>query len=211
MMSESSTDLTISSVKRVHGRVTLSLSNGESLAMPRAMLKERPYRTGMPFNRAQFDDFLRARAYPFALDKAVSLLASRARTEKEIVDALRQNAYPEQTIARVMARLHEESYINDAAFAEQWVDARTVKGMGARRIQQELRLKGVCQDTIDEALASADEDEILSAAVRMADKASRGKSLSDPADRQKIIAALARRGYDFATAKKALQILIEQQ
>ena len=211
MMGESSAALTISNVKRIHGRVNLILSNGDSLAMPRAMLKERPYRAGMLFDRAQFDDFLRDRAYPFALDKAVSRLASRARTEKEIINALRQNAYPEQTIARVMARLQEESYINDAAFAEQWVDARSARGIGARRIRQELRLKGVSQDEIDEALASADEDEILSTAVRMADKASRGKSLSDPSDRQKIIAALARRGYDFTTAKKALQMLMEQQ
>ena len=199
--------LTISSVKRVHGRASLILSTGETLAMPRAMLKERPYRGGMPFDRAQFHAFLLERSYPFALDKAVSLLASRARTEQEIVSALRQNAYPEQTIARVMARLHEEGYIDDVAFAGQWVSARTAKGMGARRIRQELRLKGVSQHDIDEALDSVDEEETLDAAVRAAEKASRGRDLSDPADRQKIIAALVRRGYDFSTAKTALQKL----
>lgn len=199
--------LTISSVKRVHGRASLILSTGETLAMPHAMLKERPYRGGMPFDRAQFHAFLLERSYPFALDKAVSLLASRARTEQEIVSALRQNAYPEQTIARVMARLHEEGYIDDAAFAGQWVSARTAKGMGARRIRQELRLKGVSQHDIDKALDSIDEEETLDAAVRAAEKASRGRDLSDPADRQKIIAALVRRGYDFSTAKTALQKL----
>ena len=199
--------LTISSVKRVHGRASLILSTGETLAMPRAMLKERPYRGGMPFDRAQFHAFLLERSYPFALDKAVSLLASRARTEQEIVSALRQNAYPEQTIARVMARLHEEGYIDDVAFAGQWVSARTAKGMGARRIRQELRLKGVSQHDIDKALDSVDEEETLDAAVRAAEKASRGRDLSDPADRQKIIAALVRRGYDFSTAKTALQKL----
>lgn len=199
--------LTISSVKRVHGRASLILSTGETLAMPRAMLKERPYRGGMPFDRAQFHAFLLERSYPFALDKAVSLLASRARTEQEIVSALRQNAYPEQTIARVMARLHEEGYIDDAAFAGQWVSARTAKGMGARRIRQELRLKGVSQHDIDKALDSVDEEETLDAAVWAAEKASRGRDLSDPADRQKIIAALVRRGYDFSTAKTALQKL----
>lgn len=211
MMCSSPTHLTIAGVKRVHGRAIMTLSNGEVLYMPRAMLKERAYRAGIPFDRAQFDAFLHKRAYPFALEKAISLLASRARTENEIVDALRQNAYPEQAIARVMARLQEEGYIDDTAFAEQWISVRMSKGMGARRIRQELRLKGVNQDEIEEALASADEDEMLNAAVRMADKASRGKNLSDPADRQKIIAALARRGYDFAMAKKALQMLIEQQ
>ena len=208
-MNEHANTLTISSVKRVHGLASLILSNGETLTMPRAMLKERPYRSGMPFDCAQFHAFLLERSYPYALDKAVSLLASRARTEKEIVSALRQNAYPEQTIARVMARLHDEGYIDDAAFAGQWVSARTAKGMGARRIRQELRLKGVSQHDIDEALDSVDEDETLNAAVHAAEKASRGKILSDPADRQKVIAALVRRGYDFATAKAALLKLMD--
>ncbi|MBP3522907.1 MAG: regulatory protein RecX [Clostridia bacterium] len=207
-MNEHTNTLTISSVKRVHGRASLILSSGETLPMPRAMLKERPYRGGMPFDRAQFHAFLLERSYPFALDKAVSLLASRARTEKEIVSALRQNAYPEQTIARVMARLHDEGYINDAAFAGQWASARTAKGMGARRIRQELRLKGVSQSDIDEALNSVDEEETMDAAVQAAEKASRGRNPSDPADRQKIIAALVRRGYDFSTAKTALQRLM---
>lgn len=207
-MNERTNTLTISSVKRVHGRASLILSSGETLPMPRAMLKERPYRGGMPFDRAQFHAFLLERSYPFALDKAVSLLASRARTEKEIVSALRQNAYPEQTIARVMARLHDEGYINDAAFAGQWVSARTAKGMGARRIRQELRLKGVSQSDIDEALNSVDEEETMDSAVQAAEKASRGRNPSDPADRQKIIAALVRRGYDFSTAKTALQRLM---
>lgn len=202
--------LTISSVRRIHGRAALILSTGETLAMPRAMLRERPYRGGMPFDRAQFEVFLLERSYPYALDKAISLLACRARTEKEIVDALRQNAYPEQTIARVMARLHEEGYVNDAAFAEQWVNARTVKGMGARRIRQELRLKGVSQEEIDNALNSTDENDLLETAVKMAEKAARGKTLSDSSDRQKVIAALVRRGYDFSTAKAALQRLLEQ-
>ena len=106
MMNEHQT-IRIESIKRVHGRATLTLSTGEVLPMPRAMLRERPYKSGMPFDRQAFDLFIKERSYPFALEKAVSQLASRARTEKEIVDCLKKNAYPEATIARVMARLHE--------------------------------------------------------------------------------------------------------
>ena len=72
--------LTLTGVRRIHGRALLMLSNGETLSMPRAMLKERPYRSGTPFDRDSFDAFLRERAYPFAMEKAVALLASRART-----------------------------------------------------------------------------------------------------------------------------------
>ena len=203
--------LKISGVKRIHGRAVLTLSNGEALSMPRAMLRERPYKSGMPFDRAAFDVFIREHSYAFALEKAVALLASRARTEKEIVDALQKNAYPEVTIARVMARLHEAGYINDADFAAQWAAARTSKGMGMRRIRMELRQKGVDQTQIDQTLTEVDEDEWLSGALKAAQKAARGKDLSSPADRQKIIAALARRGYDFSIARKALNALIESE
>lgn len=207
-MDENKAVLRISSVKRVHGRATLTLSNGDTLLMPRAMLRERPYKSGMPFDRQAFDVFLKERSYPFALEKAVAQLASRARTEKEIVDCLRKNAYPEATIAKVMSRLHEAGYINDAYFAAQWTAARASKGLGSRRIRMELRQKGVDQAEIDQALSAVDDDELMTGALKAAQKASRGKNLSSPADRQKILAALARRGYDFSLAKQALQQLI---
>lgn len=198
------------SVRRDHGRAALTLSNGETLVMPRAMLKERPYRGGTPFDREVFDAFLSERSYPFAMEKAVALLAMRPRTQQEIADALRQNAYPARTIARVMARLDEAGYINDTNFAEQWAASRTGKGMGARRIRMELRRKGVDGDAIDEALSSIDEDEMLSGALKAARKAASGKDISDPKDRQKVLAALARRGYGYSEAKQALDMLKEE-
>ena len=203
--------LMLTGVRRIHGRAVLTLSNGETLSMPRAMLKERPYRGGMPFDRDSFEAFLRERAYPFAMEKAVALLASRARTEREIADALRQNAYPEQTVARVMARLHEAGYLDDGDFAEQWAAFRASKGLGERRIRMELRQKGVDADTIERALSSVDEEDQMDGALKAARKAARGKELSQPSERQKVLAALARRGYDYATARAALAHLMEDE
>lgn len=211
MMNGTDSSLILSSVKRVHGRATLTLSNGETLNMPRAMLRERPYKSGMPFDRAAFDAFICERSYAFAMDKAVSLLASRSRTEKEIVVSLQKNAYPEQIIARVMARLIEAGYLNDTDFAEHWAASRANKGMGARRIRMELRQKGVSQEEIDAALSAVDDDDVMQGALKIAEKAARGKDLSSPSDRQKILAALARRGYDFSVAKLALNQLISQR
>lgn len=203
--------LTLTGVRRVHGRAMLTLSNGEVLSMPRAMLRERPYRGGTPFDRESFDAFLRERSYPFAMEKAVSLLASRARTEHEIADALRRNAYPEGTVARVMARLHEAGYLDDADYAEQWAASRAAKGMGMRRIRMELRHKGVDSGTIENVLSSVDEEEQMEGALRAAQKAARGRDLSIPAERQKVLASLARRGYDYALARSALAAVMENE
>lgn len=202
--------LLLTSVKRVHGQAILTLSNGETLKMPRALLKERPYRAGVPFDRAGFDAFMQARSYPFAMEKAVALLATRARTEQEIATALRQNAYPEEAIARVMARLLEAGYLSDSAFAEQWASSRAAKGLGARRIRMELRQKGIESDEIDHALSHMDDTLLREGAWKAAQKAARGKDLSLPAERQKVLAALARRGFDYSLAKACLQRLLEE-
>ncbi|MDO5299048.1 MAG: regulatory protein RecX [Clostridia bacterium] len=201
--------LMLASVKRDHGLAILTLSDGETLRMPRAMLKERPYRGGTPFDRDAFTAFLKERSYPFAMEKAVALLATRARTEKEICDALRKNAYPETTIARVMARLQEAGYIDDADFAGHWAASRAQKGLGSRRIRMELRQKGVDPETIDQTLSAIDENQLRQSARKAAEKAARGRDLTNPGERQKVLAALARRGYDFPLARRALQEVID--
>ncbi len=179
--------------------------------MPRAMLKERPYRGGTPFDREAYETFLRERAYPYAMEKAVSLLAMRSRTQRELREALRLAAYPEAVIERVMERMNEAGYIDDGDFAKGWASSRSAKGMGTRRIRMELRQKGVAQETIEETLSELDEDDLFEGAMKVARKAARGKDLSSAADRRKISAALIRRGYDYATARHALSVLIEEE
>lgn len=203
--------LSVKSVRRVHSRAVLTLSNGETRVMPRALLRERPYRGGVPFDEAAFEALLRERSYPFALERAVSLLAVRARTERELRDALHQCAYSEAVIDRVISRMNEAGYIDDADFASQWAASRTGKGLGTRRIVMELRQKGVDAEQIEQALGQIDEKERMESALRAAQKAARGRELSSPADRQKVFAALMRRGYDSSSAKKAIAALRDQE
>ena len=203
--------LTLTGVRRIHGRAVLTLSTGETLSMPRAMLRERPYRGGTPFDRESFNAFLRERAYPFAMEKAVALLASRARTEKEVADALLQNAYPEQIVARVIAQLHEAGYLDDGDFAGQWAASRTARGLGERRIRMELRQKGVDPDTIERALSAVNEEKQMDGALKAAQKAARGRDMTQRAEQQKVLAALARRGYDYSVARAALEQVLENR
>ena len=200
----------IASVKRVHGKAILTLSSGESISMPRSMLKERPYRSGTPFDPASHARFMKERAFAFALEKSISLLAARARTEAEIVQALRANAYPETAIALVMAKLQDAGYIDDQSFAQQWASSRAAKGLGSMRIRMELRRKGLDTETIDSVVSSMDQDTLSEGALMAAQKAARGKNLSLPEDRKKVLAALARRGYSYSVAKEALSQLINE-
>ena len=203
--------ISVTGVRRIQGKAVILLSSGDVIAMPRAMLRERPYRAGVPFDPAAHESFMQQRAYAFALDKAVSLLAVRARTEHEIADTLRKCAYPESIIARVMSRLLEAGYLNDTGFAQSWAASRASKGLGTMRIRMELRQKGVEQAAIDEAVSSMDRDALLDGAQKAAQKAARGRDLSQNAERQKVLAALARRGYDYSISRQALQSILDDE
>lgn len=137
-----------------------------------------------------------------ALDRAFRSLAARAHTEKELVDKLARAGYSDEAIASVMETLTRYKLIDDAAFAESWVNARAKRGMGPYRLMQELRRKGVSREDSDSAIAALDEEESLTAA---ADFARRRLKDGSPDDRRRTMQALLRRGYGYETARSALE------
>lgn len=88
-----------------------------------------------------------------ARNTAYRLLTFRPRSNYELEQKLREKTFPEPVIQTVMQHLQRLGYIDDRKFAAQWAASRArLRGYGRRRIEQELRLKGVDQQTIHEAL-----------------------------------------------------------
>lgn len=138
-----------------------------------------------------------------ALERALRSLAVRDHSEQELVQKLTRAGFEEHAIAEAMARLSAHRLIDDTAFAEKWTASRARHGMGPRRIAQELHNKGVDRETADAALAELDEAQTLEAATSLAISRLRrgGENI-----RQRTYAALVRRGYDYSTARKALDL-----
>jgi regulatory protein len=91
------------------------------------------------------------------------------RTEVELRRLMSSRAEPgphgESAIKSVVARLKEHGYLNDASYAETYTRLRQEnEKLGARRIRQDLRQKGVRSDLIEktlEARSSATSEEAL--------------------------------------------------
>ena len=64
----------------------------------------------------------------------------------------------------MVADLAGRGYLDDVAYARQWVSTRTPRGYGAARLRAELRARGVAPRTIEAALAAVDADEPLTRA-----------------------------------------------
>lgn len=101
---------------------------------------------------------------------------------------------------RVYDRLVEKGYIDDEKFTKFWVENRNLKkGVSQRKLQAELRAKGVGADIIDKYLTESlrtDEDELQKIIA---------KKRSRYDEEQKFMQYLARQGFSYEDIKQALR------
>ena len=100
---------------------------------------------------------------------------------------------------RVFDRLLEKGYVDDEKFAKFWVENRNVrKGSSMRKLQMELRGKGVETGIVEQVLADTDRLDTDELQKIIAKKASRYDDI------QKLTAYLVRQGFRYDDVKEAL-------
>jgi len=77
---------------------------------------------------------------------------------------LHRRGAPAEVAAEVVNDLVARGYVDDAAFARQWVSARAARGYGAARLRMELRARGVAPPVIAAALSALGGDDTLASA-----------------------------------------------
>nr|WP_281286457.1 recombination regulator RecX [Pleionea sediminis] len=87
-----------------------------------------------------------------AREKAISLLARREHSRKELHQKLLQKGFAESDIIEDLDALENKGWLSDFRFTESWIRHRIQGGYGPYRIQQELNAKGVGQEIINEKL-----------------------------------------------------------
>lgn len=146
-----------------------------------------------------------------AREAALRLLERTRRTRSDLARRLRDKGYAEPVVEDVLARLAGVGLIDDAEYAHAFLVERWGRrAAGWRRLEQELRRRGVAGDDIDrararfvEAQGGADEARL---ARRVVEQASRRYAALDPrVRRQRLYALLARRGFDGETIEQALR------
>lgn len=141
-----------------------------------------------------------------AREKALRFLGNRPRSEWEVRQNLLKAGYGDATIDRVLERLRGVALVDDAAFARYWIENRTqFKPRGEVALRQELRRKGVDREVIDAVLEEGGHAEDQAALQAALAKADRYRQLPRPEFAQKLGAYLARRGFDYATVREAVQ------
>ena len=145
-----------------------------------------------------------------AKDAAYRYLSYRARSRTEVERKLAEKSFSDPVIRAVLTDLDRFGYINDAEFAGLWTRSRiSLRGFGRRRIEQELRDKGVSREIITETLRETFKNSPeLEVARREAEKkAGTLGRLDPPVRRRRLAGFLERKGFSFDTIRAVLSEL----
>ena len=109
-----------------------------------------------------------------------------------------------EMIQEVVSRLESQNYINDQDFARYFIENRHQnKGISTKRLIQELKIKGIDSDIIEQAIFDQGTGNLLRDEEVEIEKMIK-KQLRKTSDRQKIIAYLARQGFSYDLIKAKL-------
>jgi regulatory protein len=124
-------------------------------------------------------------------------LSTRPRTRSELAKALAKKQVPEDAATAVLDRFSEVGLIDDAAFANAWVDSRQAgRKLGRSALAGELQRRGVDRELIDQAVQRIDVDQERAAAVALvARKLPSLHGLPAATKQRRLMGLLARRGY----------------
>ena len=154
---------------------------------------------GQVIDQNKISELQTADEHEVAYQKALNFLSYRPRSEKEILDKLRKHEFLDKVAHDTLQRLKQNHLVNDLDFARIWVENRSAfRPRGRRALTLELRQKGITGEVIDEVLQDLDEDELAyQAALKQVRKY---HGMDWKAYRQKMVAFLARRGFNYGVA-----------
>jgi regulatory protein len=141
-----------------------------------------------------------------ALDLSYRYLGFRDRTVLEVRRHLKAKRVEPDTIEQAVAELSELGYLDDARFAQRFVeDRRTLDHWGNERIERKLVASGIDAGLITAALAAGDAAETqLEAALTILIRRFRTPPETDR-DRDRALGFLVRKGYELETAYAAIR------
>jgi regulatory protein len=148
-----------------------------------------------------------------AMAVCLRLLTAAPRTRAQLEQALRRRAVPAQAAEAVLDRLARGRLIDDALFAQMWVESRHhSRGLARRALTAELRQRGVDETDVRGAIAELGPEQEEEAARRLVAgrlAATRGRPAA--ARMRRLMGLLARRGYPGGMAYRVVREALEQE
>lgn len=184
--------------KKRKDRVNVYINDVYSFSLP--LWAAGSLKKGDPVTPSRIDELKSLDKNDKAFQRAVSYLAVRPRSRKEITQHLENKGFSRDSIESAIQRLESYGYINDAEFARLWIEnRRRYRPRGTFGLRYELKQKGISEDIIEGALQYYDEQPAAWEAI--APKLEKWQHLPQMECRRKIYNFLKQRGFSGATIR----------
>jgi regulatory protein len=141
---------------------------------------------------------------------AVKSLGRRMRSESDLRRLMRAKVEPDETgaakVNAVIARLKEYGYLNDIVFADNYVQLRQQNEKhGARRVRQDLGLKGVSKEIIADTIQTRYADVNEEALARLHLERKRIRKPTNDKETNRVMRRLVTAGFSTGVIYKILR------
>lgn len=148
-------------------------------------------------------------------DRALSLLAARSRSARELEVSLIRKGEEPANVRNAILRLSDAGIVDDASYARQFARSKILgAGHSARRLRRQLASKGVAREIADDAVGeviadeNVDETKLILAAARKKLRTLGG--LDPETRRRRLFAFLARRGFEMTAIRSVCEGLRDE-
>lgn len=166
---------------------------------------------GRKLNEAEITKLLEDDTYEVAFQKALQFINHRPRSVDETRRRLTKKGFSDEVVEATLIKLQDKNWLDDLDFSRQWIENRNAfRPRSERLLAYELRLKGVADDKITQALEKfgGDENELAYQAGIKKAKKCRHESKFD--FQKKVGGFLGRRGFHYGIVKPAVERLWEE-
>ena len=163
-----------------------------------------------PVTSEKAEELLDAGRLCGAIRRGIALLGYGDQSARRLAYKLTAKGVDRDTAARATAYLTEKGYIREDDTATLRAEQDLRKGWGERRIREDLIAHGFTREAVEEAmeeLSNTDWVENCAAAIRK----KYGEIPEDKGERQKMLAAMMRLGYDADTVKAAARNILREK
>jgi regulatory protein len=185
-------------------RADVCLDGEPAFSLGLDLIAERGLMAGMTLSPAQRRDLEAEDGRRGAVQAALRLLAMNPRSERELSLGLRKRGFRHDAVEAGVTRMKELGYVDDAAFARSWVEARQSAAPRSRRfVLFELGRKGVEREAAVAAVEGLSDEAAAYEAAQRRLRALRG--LDHATFQRRLGAFLAGRGFGYGVARAVIE------
>ncbi|WP_300347256.1 recombination regulator RecX [Clostridium sp.] len=199
--------------KKNQNRVNIYVDNEYTFACDAELIYKHGIKKDSSIDVQEISEIVKDDEFIKCKNSALRTVEKAYKTEKELIDKLKERGFEEDTIYKTLSFLKEYNLINDEKYAEMYIKDR-LRTQGRNKIKYALIRKGISEDMLSEKLANIDSEDEDDTAFKLAEKRYNilKKKESDKYKlSQKLFRFLLSKGYDYDCCNKVVRRLTNNE